>query len=69
MLLLKRPYRNHIRVPKVNSAYIDSEMLVVSFVRIVLRAWGKKEKVVQAAARRPIMVVNGTNVIFYKIRD
>ncbi len=59
---------NHISVPKVNSAYMDSEMLVVSFVRMVLRAWGKKEKVVQAAAKRPIRVINDTTVILYKIR-
>jgi hypothetical protein len=60
ILLLKTPYTNHKRVPRVNSAYIDREMLVVSFVRMVLMAWGKKEKVVQAAARRPIMVINDT---------
>jgi hypothetical protein len=48
----------------VNNAYIDREMLVVSFVRMVLMACGKKEKVVQAAARRPIMVIKVTADFF-----
>lgn len=51
----------------MNNAYIDSEMLLVSFVRMVLMACGKKEKVVQAAARRPIMVIRVT-IFFYNIQ-
>jgi hypothetical protein len=66
MLLLKRPYSNHNRVPSVNSAYIEREMLEVSFERIVLTACGRKEKVVEAAARRPIKVTICTNE-FYAI--
>jgi len=44
-------------VPSVKSAYIESEILEVSLVRIVLMACGKNEKVVQAAASRPIKVM------------
>jgi hypothetical protein len=44
-------------VPVVNKAYIESEMLCVSFVRMVLTACGRKEKVVQAAASRPTRVI------------
>jgi len=35
-------------------------MLLVSLVRMVLMAWGKKEKVVQNAAASPVMVINST---------
>jgi len=48
---------SHNKVPVVNKAYIDSEILCVSFVRMVLIACGKKEKVVQAAASRPTSVI------------
>ena len=65
---VNKPYNSHISVPNVNSAYMDREMLAVSFVRIVLTAWGKNEKVVQAAASRPIMVINCTREIF-SLRD
>jgi hypothetical protein len=59
---------NHNSVPKVNRAYIDCEMLAVSFVRMVLMAWGKNDKVVEAAATRPIIVINCTEEILYKVR-
>jgi hypothetical protein len=45
---------------------MESDMLEVSFERIVLTACGKKEKVVQAAASSPIKVINCTNE-FYAI--
>ena len=48
---------SHNKVPIVNNAYIDNEMLCVSFVRMVLIACGRKEKVVQAAASRPTRVI------------
>ena len=56
------------RVPKVNRAYIDRDMLWVSFVRMVFIAWGRKEKVVQAAASRPTRVIRFTGKIYGKIR-
>ena len=56
-LFVNTPYINHSSVPIVNKAYIDNEMLCVSFVRMVLTACGKKEKVVQAAAISPTRVI------------
>lgn len=47
----------------MNSAYIDRDMLWVSFVRMVFIAWGRKEKVVQAAASRPMRVMKVTGRI------
>ena len=48
------PYINHISVPTVNRIYIDKEMEVVSLVRIVFNACGKKEDEVKTAAIKPI---------------
>ena len=52
----------------MNRAYIDRDMLWVSFVRMVFIAWGRKEKVVQAAASRPMRVMKVTWEILGKIR-
>lgn len=51
-------------MPNVNSAYMERDMLDVSFERMVLTACGKKEKVVQPAASRPIKVINCTSKFF-----
>jgi hypothetical protein len=51
------PYINHIKVPRVKRIYIYNEIAEVSFVRIVLIAWGKKEEVVRHAANKPIAVI------------
>jgi len=56
MFIVKMPYNNHIRVPNVNSEYIARDILAVSFVCMVLIAWGRNEMVVQNAATNPIMV-------------
>jgi hypothetical protein len=57
VLPLKIPNSNQSRVPVVNSKYIDKEMPVVSFVRMVFTACGKKEEVVQNAAANPMIVI------------
>ena len=44
-------------VPKAKREYIASDIPEVSFVLIVLIAWGMKEAVVQAAAASPIIVM------------
>lgn len=64
ILWLNNPYSSHSKVPNVNSAYMERDMLDVSFERMVLTACGKKEKVVQPAASRPIKVINCTNKFF-----
>jgi len=46
-----------MNVPTVKSEYIETEILEVSFVRMVFIACGRKEMVVQKAAIRPIMVI------------
>ena len=51
------PNTNHNIVPNVNNEYIDREMPLVSFVLMVCSACGRKERVVQNAAIKPIMVV------------
>jgi hypothetical protein len=55
-LLLKMPNSSQSNVPVTNKKYIDSEMLPVSFVRMVFIACGTKEAVVNAAARKPVIV-------------
>ena len=57
ILLLSAPNSNHKNVPSVNNPYMESEMPDVSFVRMVLIAWGNKESVVQNAATSPIIVI------------
>jgi hypothetical protein len=44
-------------VPNVNKEYIDNEIPLVSFVLMVCKACGRKERVVQKAAIKPMMVV------------
>jgi len=58
------PYSSHNKVPTVNIVYMDNEMLDVSFDRMVFMACGRNEKVVQAAARRPIMVISCTGEFY-----
>jgi hypothetical protein len=57
MLLLKIPNSNHKAVPNVKMEYMSNEIPEVSFVRMVCIACGKKEKVVQAAATNPNIVI------------
>lgn len=56
-LLLNRPKRNHSKVPVAKREYINNEMPVVSFVRIVLIACGRNEAVVNKAAAKPKIVI------------
>ena len=58
ILLLNIPNKSQSSVPFEKSRYIKSEILCVSFVRIVLMAWGKNEPVVNTAAVNPRMVLN-----------
>jgi hypothetical protein len=51
------PYISHKKVPTVNTTYIDKEIPEVSFVRMVLTAWGKKDMVVLKAAVKPIISI------------
>lgn len=62
ILLVNIPNKSHSKVPAAKSVYIDNEMLLVSFVRMVLIACGKKEVVVKAAAKKPVSVIK---FIFY----
>jgi hypothetical protein len=39
----------------VNTAYMDNEIPEVSFVLMVLMAWGKKDMVVEKAAMKPMI--------------
>jgi hypothetical protein len=57
VLPLNIPNNSQSTVPVVNNRYIDKEMPVVSFVRMVFTAWGKKDEVVQNAAAKPMMVI------------
>ena len=56
-LILNNPYKNQSNVPNVKRAYIESDMLEVSFVWIVFTACGKNENVVQPAAINPSNVM------------
>ena len=58
----KIPKSSQSSVPVENSRYIKSEILLVSFVRIVLTACGMNELVVSPAAIKPSIV---TKVILY----
>lgn len=53
MLWVNRPNKSQSRVPKAKSEYINKDIPEVSFVCMVLMAWGKKEIVVQTAATSP----------------
>jgi len=51
------PYIDHKTTPTKNILYMPREIPAVSFVLIVLIAWGTKDIVVSAAAIRPIISV------------
>jgi hypothetical protein len=55
-LLLNKPYNNQSRVPVVKTVYMEREIPSVFRVFMVLKAWGRKEIVVQKAAASPNMV-------------
>ena len=57
ILLLNKPKRNHNKVPDAKSEYMNKDMPLVSFVRMVLIACGKKDAVVKIAAAKPMIVV------------
>ena len=57
ILLLKSPNRNQSNVPNAKREYINREMPLVSFVRMVLIACGKKDAVVNMAAAKPKIVI------------
>ena len=57
ILKLSIPNTSHNSVPSVNNPYMEREIPEVSFVRIVLSACGRKERVVQKAAISPMMVM------------
>jgi hypothetical protein len=57
ILPLKRPNKNHSSVPRAKSEYINKEIPLVSFVRMVLTACGKNEPVVNIAAAKPMKVI------------
>lgn len=63
ILLLNRPKRNHSKVPAAKSEYINSEIPLVSFVRIVLIACGRKDAVVNTAAAKPKIVIAFMNLL------
>lgn len=48
------PYISQSRMPLVNMLYMTSDIPLVSFVRTIFIICGSNEKVVQAAAARPI---------------
>ena len=66
ILLLNRPKRNHSKVPVAKREYINNEMPVVSFVRIVLIACGRKDAVVRAAAAKPKIVIASISFLIVK---
>lgn len=53
MLWVNKPNKSHNSVPKAKREYMNKDIPEVSFVCIVLMAWGKKEIVVQTAAASP----------------
>lgn len=63
MLWVNRPNKSQSRVPKVKSEYINKDIPEVSFVCMVLMAWGKKEMVVHIAAPDPNSMVKFINNI------
>ena len=63
ILLLKSPKRNQSKVPNAKREYINNEMPLVSFVRMVLIAWGKKDAVVNMAAAKPKMVMESIYIV------
>ena len=54
LLFEKMPKVSHSTLPAENKIYIESEIPEVSFVLIVFIACGRKETVVQNAARKPV---------------
>jgi hypothetical protein len=59
------PYIIHKSVPAVKKLYISKEIPDVSFVWMVLTAWGIKDTVVPKAARYPIIETMFISFIFY----
>ena len=57
ILPLNKPKRNHNKVPDAKSEYMNKEMPLVSFVRMVLIACGRKDAVVKIAAAKPVIVI------------
>lgn len=57
MLLLTKPYTNHISVPNVKRAYITTDIDPVSLVLMVFTAWGINDTVVQHAATIPVLMI------------
>ncbi|GAC1417712.1 MAG: hypothetical protein NVS1B13_01660 [Flavisolibacter sp.] len=57
ILWLQTPNISHINVPNVKIEYMDAEIADVSLVRIVFKACGKKDIVVQKAAKKPAAVI------------
>jgi hypothetical protein len=57
ILNVNKPNRSHKNVPKANREYMGNDKEEVSFVLIVLIAWGKKEIVVLTAAHKPMIVI------------
>ena len=64
VLLVKMPKTNHNNVPMAKSKYIDKEMPLVSLVRMVLIACGRKDVVVQKAAINPSTVIQFFSFIY-----
>jgi hypothetical protein len=60
-LLVSKPYISHNKVPVVKTVYIDRDMPDVSFVFMVLMAWGTNEMVVPKAASSPSKVTKFIN--------
>ena len=57
ILWLKSPKRNQSKVPPAKREYIDSDIPLVSLVRMVLIACGRKDEVVDIAAAKPKIVI------------
>ena len=64
ILLLNSPKRNQNKVPVAKREYIKSDIPLVSFVRMVFMACGRKDAVVSTAAIKPKSVI-----VFIKLFD
>ena len=64
ILLLNIPKRNQSKVPVAKREYINKDMPLVSFVRMVLIACGRKDTVVNTAAAKPKSVIKFTFVLY-----
>lgn len=62
------PYIIHKSVPAVKKLYISNEIPEVSFVCIVLTAWGIKDTVVPKAARYPMIETIFISFILMQIK-